>query len=46
MNLSGASVASAYVKAGGTSWGKLVVVHDDLETSLGSFKLRQRGSAK
>ena len=46
MNHSGRAVSPAYIKVGGPKWGKLCVVHDDLETPLGTFKVRQRGMGK
>src|SRR5579862_8364546 len=46
MNLSGRSVEQAYRKVGGGKWGRLCVVHDDLEVALGDFTVRQRGKGK
>jgi hypothetical protein len=46
MNLSGRSVEQAYRKVGGGKWGRLCVVHDDLEVALGDFRVRQRGKGK
>ena len=46
MNGSGASVSKAYKKIGGTEWGRLCVIHDDLELPLGKTKLRTFGLGK
>lgn len=46
MNESGASVSKAYKKIGGKGWGRLCVVHDDLELPLGKAKLRTFGFGK
>jgi peptidyl-tRNA hydrolase len=46
MNESGKAVLSAYRKVGGPAWGKLCVVHDDLEVPLGGFKVRRRGMGR
>jgi len=42
MNLSGASVASAF-KSLGLSPGDLIVVHDDIDTVFGTLRIKQGG---
>jgi peptidyl-tRNA hydrolase, PTH1 family len=46
MNLSGRRVLRAYRKLGREDWGKLCVVYDDLELSVGKVKLRHEGMGK
>ena len=46
MNNSGRSVSRAYIKMGGKDWGKLLVLHDDLESAIGKVKLRISGTGK
>jgi peptidyl-tRNA hydrolase len=43
MNLSGRAVSKAYKKLGGPKWGRLCVVHDDLDLPIGTTKFRERG---
>ena len=46
MNLSGKSIVKAYKKAGGENWGRLCVVHDELELPFGTVKIRERGMGR
>lgn len=46
MNQSGRPVSKAYKKVGGEDWGRLCVIYDDLELSVGAVKLRTDGMGK
>jgi peptidyl-tRNA hydrolase len=46
MNQSGKAVSKAYKKLGGVNWGRLLVIHDDLEMAVGKVKLRTMGMGK
>lgn len=46
MNESGRAIAKAYRKIGGENWGRLCIVHDDLELPVGTTKLRTMGMGK
>jgi len=46
MNKSGKAVAKAYKNLGGVDWGRLLVIHDDLELPVGKVKLRTMGMGR
>jgi peptidyl-tRNA hydrolase len=46
MNKSGKAVANAYKNLGGVDWGRLLVIHDDLELPVGKVKLRTMGMGR